>query len=143
MKVHSGFTLIELMIVVAVAGILAAIAYPSYQDSVRRANRTDAYAAIAVIQINQEKLRSNCRFYGSVFGSANSCVAINNSVIQGSSTSPESHYTLALSNVSGNTYTITANSNSDMQDADTGCTAIVLTVSTTNPNGAKTPAECW
>lgn len=41
-----GFTLIELMIVVAVVGILAAIAYPSYQDSVRKSRRADARAAL-------------------------------------------------------------------------------------------------
>lgn len=41
-----GFTLIELMIVVAVVAILAAIAYPSYQDSVRRSRRAEAKAAV-------------------------------------------------------------------------------------------------
>lgn len=43
-KTKEGFTLIELMIVVAIVAILAAIAYPSYQEYVKRTKRTDAQA---------------------------------------------------------------------------------------------------
>ena len=42
MRYSRAFTLMELMIAVAIIGILAAIAYPSYQDYVRKSNRTEA-----------------------------------------------------------------------------------------------------
>jgi type IV pilus assembly protein PilE len=45
-KKETGFTLIELMIAVAVVGILASIAYPSYIDHVRKSRRADAQGAL-------------------------------------------------------------------------------------------------
>jgi type IV pilus assembly protein PilE len=45
-KVQRGFTLIELMIVVAVIGILASVAYPSYVEQIRKGNRTEGKAAL-------------------------------------------------------------------------------------------------
>jgi type IV pilus assembly protein PilE len=47
MRTVSGFTLIEVMIVVAIVGILSAIAYPSYQEHVRSSRRADAQAALS------------------------------------------------------------------------------------------------
>ena len=50
-----GVTLMELMIVVTIIGILAAIAYPNYREFVARAKRTEARAALLKIATNQEK----------------------------------------------------------------------------------------
>ncbi len=46
MKKYQGFTLVELLISVGIVGIIASIAYPSYQDSVLKSHRTDAKAAL-------------------------------------------------------------------------------------------------
>ncbi len=53
-----GFTLIELMIVVAIIGILATIAYPSYQDQVRKSRRASAMIAVEEVAQAQERNRS-------------------------------------------------------------------------------------
>ncbi|OQX10272.1 MAG: hypothetical protein BWK73_20705 [Thiothrix lacustris] len=53
-KHHQGFTLIELMITVAIVGILAAIAYPSYTAQVQKSRRADAQIALQEIAQRQE-----------------------------------------------------------------------------------------
>lgn len=60
---RDGFTLIELMVVVAIVAILAAIAYPSYRDYVRRSNRAVGQALMAEIGARQERYFSNNNTY--------------------------------------------------------------------------------
>ncbi len=60
---QTGFTLIELMIVVVILGILAAIAYPSYQGYVERTNRADMMAEMQQIASRIEANKINYRRY--------------------------------------------------------------------------------
>jgi type IV pilus assembly protein PilE len=60
-----GFTLIELMIAVVVVGILAAVALPSFLDSIRKSRRSEAFTALSAVQQAQERYRSNNAVYAS------------------------------------------------------------------------------
>jgi type IV pilus assembly protein PilE len=66
MKRMRGITLMELMIVVAIVGILAAIAYPNYREFAARAKRTEAKALLLEIAANQERFYLNANRYGTV-----------------------------------------------------------------------------
>lgn len=59
----SGFTLIELMITVAVIGILASIAYPSYQESVRKSKRAEGRVALLQVLQQQERYMTQYNTY--------------------------------------------------------------------------------
>ncbi|HMN74795.1 MAG TPA: type IV pilin protein [Burkholderiaceae bacterium] len=61
-----GFTLIELMITVAIVGILAAIAYPSYQDSVRKGKRAEGRSALIDFMQQQERFLTQTGSYSVV-----------------------------------------------------------------------------
>ncbi|PKG82250.1 pilus assembly protein [Colwellia sp. 75C3] len=136
---NNGFTLIELMITLAIVGILAAIAFPSFQESIRAAKRSDGIAAVLSLQLAQEKFRGSCPKYASMFGNNNSC---NELSIEHGQVSSEGHYQLSLSQVTGNAYVITATPQGTLS-ADKECNPMTLTVNAVNPNGLKQPESCW
>jgi type IV pilus assembly protein PilE len=64
MDKQSGFTLIEMMIVVAILGILAAIAVPQYQDFVTRGQLVEAHAGLRAYRVQMEQYYQDNRNYG-------------------------------------------------------------------------------
>lgn len=136
-----GFTLIELMIVIAVMAILAALAYPSYAQYLREARRADAMQALASLQQAQERWRAKATRYA-----GDSAAELTAAWPQGLGQSPLSvagHYTIAVVGTpTGSSYVATATAVAGSSQAhDAGCT--VLTVSMAQGAVAYTPLPCW
>lgn len=109
-----GFTLIELMVAVAIVGILAAVAYPSYTSFIQRSRRADAAAVITMVVQAQERYRSNRNAYASELSdlgltSANLAKIAKN-------------YSVSLSGAGASGYQVTATVKRDGSQAnDTAC----------------------
>lgn len=133
-KKSLGFTLIELMMVVAIIAILAAVALPSYFDSIQKSRRADAMDALLTLQNQQEKWRANDTDYGTLTELTGAATA----------NSSDGYYTLTVGGLSAVAYTLTATA-TGAQAADTHCATMTLAASAGNPRGLKggTNADCW
>jgi type IV pilus assembly protein PilA len=100
-KTQQGFTLIELMIVVAIIGILAAIAIPAYQDYVKNAKFTE-------VVIATQSLKTAVEVCAQDLGAVTSCTAGSNGIPADNSTSGSAGKYIASITTSGGTITATA-----------------------------------
>jgi type IV pilus assembly protein PilE len=145
-KRSAGFTLIEVMITVAIIGILAGIAYPSYKEYVMKGRRSDAKAGLLSLQLAQEKFRANCLQYATGIATTRSCVTGTYNLL-GSATSPNSYYDLSIVSADGSAYSLKATrKTSGLQNGDK-CGDFLI-----DQNGSKTiinaatgytAATCW
>ncbi len=134
MKKSKGFTLIELMIVVAIVSILLAIAIPSYNNQMRKSRRTEAKQILSDLQLKQEKWRSNHATYGTSLAPPTA----SNIPIPATS----AYYTITLTTAgtaTGYGYTATA------IGSQVGDSCGNLTLAMASGNVAKGPgtAGCW
>lgn len=137
-EMQSGVTLIELIIVVVIVGILAAVAVPSYRQYVVRSQRADATAALLALATAQEKFYLQCNTYAADLGAANDCVA---GEVAFSDTSEKGWYDLSITAASDTDFTVRAEpAAGEAQANDAACTFFQV-----NGRGVRTAsgADCW
>jgi type IV pilus assembly protein PilE len=125
-----GFTLIELMITVAIMGVLTMLVYPSYSDFVVRSNRAEAPRELVRLANLQEQLFVDSRAY---------TTNISDLGVGSTATyeTPSHNYKIS-STVVENTFTLTADAQGAQKTKDTDCIKIEIT-----DTGKKTPISCW
>jgi type IV pilus assembly protein PilE len=123
---NKGITLIELLIVVVIVGILAAIALPMYNGYMERARRVDAKTALEQVRASQEMRRAERGMY------AGSLVELATTWGGPGTTSGDYNITLVATTA---TFTGTATPNTSRQTPDGALTI--------NQDGLKLPADKW
>ena len=122
--------MIELMIAVAIIGILASIAYPTYLNYITEARRADAKAIMLDIQINQERYRAYQSTYAANLATLSS---------EGlSATSSNDYYTFSTASSATVGYTVIGTPKNGQEVDDSACDPLYL-------DGANnmTPTNCW
>lgn len=127
-KNNRGFTLIELMIAVAIVGVLTAIAYPSYQNYLVKGSRANAKAFLMDVAGRQQQFLLDNRSYAGTIAAL--------SVTEPKEFTP--YYTVAIVASAGPppSFTVTATPKAGTRQAKDG----TLTI---NNKGEKTPADKW
>jgi type IV pilus assembly protein PilE len=146
-SMHSqrGVTLIELVVVMIIVGILAAVAIPSYRNYVLRSQRSDAKDALLALATAQEKHYLQCNTYATAIAGATNCAA---GELQGVDESKNDWYALAIDAANATNFTVSAVADVDgNQFQDTECRTFRVTGlgarTAFDAGGADNTAECW
>ncbi|MCY1278720.1 hypothetical protein D9M68_592890 [compost metagenome] len=142
MKEAKGFTLIEVMITVAIIGILAAIAYPSYQQYVLRGNRSEGQALLNDAAARQERYFAQNNAY--VTAQADIAKLGMRNTSGTTVTSDTGKYSLTVGNSGDNGgYLLTATPQG-AQAKDTKCGNLTLNAfGTRGVSGTTSANDCW
>ena len=138
-----GFTLIEMIITVAIIGILAAIAYPSYQESVRKSRRAEGRAVLMELAQFMERNYTVANRYDQ--DRAGNAIALPFDESPGNAGAGDRDYVITLTNLAAATFQL----NAAPDNGHTGdkCGTLTLTQSgvrgVTGANAGVTAADCW
>lgn len=140
---QSGVTLVELLITVAIVGILAAIAYPSYQSQVRRGDRMDAKAEL--MEASQELEKCFTRFGRYLPTAANQCVAYDQINAAGGRASEKGKYRITFTGgVTATTYRLLATRQAAGIGPDPECGNFTLDQTGLRGTTVSDPEQrCW
>jgi type IV pilus assembly protein PilE len=140
-KAYSGFTLIEVMIVVAIVGILAAIAYPSYQSYVRKGQRSEGKAKLMEIMQAQERYNSQNQSYAINLGEGGLGF---NAAANASVSSETRLYNISAQACAGQTIANCVLLTATPTRNDPECTTLTLdSRGTRGSSGTATSQACW
>ncbi len=135
-----GFSMVELMIVVAIVGILAAIAFPSYTEYIRRSQRAEARTVLLEAeQFMQRFYAANERFDQTRGGTAVALPA----QLQRSPQTGTQLYTIAIANVNRVSFTLSATPGGPLSGDKCGTFTVTNTGVRNVTGGSGTVAECW